>query len=135
MWGSFLAAAGVALGAYSAHGLEKALIALSYEDSLEQRMEWFRTGVSYHLYHALGIMLAGLIAEHRGYSRLLRIAPWGMLVGIVLFSGSLYAMSLAGNNWRFLGAIVPLGGLSFIAGWIALAIGSIQGSEVKSKFN
>ena len=45
MWGSFLAAAGVALGAYSAHGLEKALIALSYEDSLEQRMEWFRRGM------------------------------------------------------------------------------------------
>ncbi len=110
-----LAAAGVGLGAFGAHGLEDRLLQLGYEAELQQRLDWFETGVKYHLYHALGLMVVSQVSA----SRVARIA---FLLGIALFSGSLYAMTLLSDDWSKLGAVVPLGGLSFIAGWILVAV-------------
>jgi len=112
--GALLAAAGVALGAFGAHGLEDRLVALGFEAELSQRMAWFETGVKYQLYHALGLIVVASLAKARWTSL-------SFLLGIVLFSGSLYAMTFLSADWKKLGAVVPLGGLSFILGWVALA--------------
>ncbi len=119
--GALLAAIAVGLGAYAAHGLEATLVGLKYEPDLAKRMDWFETGVRYHLYHAIGIICTVLVAEIAGTARLLRVAPILFLFGIVLFSGSLYVMALGPESWRWLGAIVPLGGIAMIAGWITVA--------------
>lgn len=113
--GATLAAAGVALGAFGAHGLEDRLLQLGYEAELQQRLEWFATGVRYHLYHALGLIVVSRVSNSRA-------ARWSFLVGIMLFSGSLYAMTFLPPDWKKLGAVVPLGGLSFIVGWCLVAI-------------
>jgi len=105
--GCIAALLAVAIGAFGAHGL-KARIA-------PELMPVYKTGVEYHLYHALGLILVGLAAFHLPQSACLRGAGWAMLAGIVLFSGSLYALSLTGLLW--LGAITPLGGAAFIAAW------------------
>jgi uncharacterized membrane protein YgdD (TMEM256/DUF423 family) len=118
--GALLAAAGVALGAFGAHGLDKSLQKLGYSANLDQRLAWFETGVRYHMYHALGLVAVGVLARVSGggYSA----TAWGFLLGIALFSGSLYAMTFAGDAWRKLGMVTPIGGLAFLAGWIALAV-------------
>src|SRR5689334_15569522 len=103
---------GVALGAFGAHGLKNRLA--SKPDG-EQRLAWWQTGAQYHLVHALGIGLAAVrpspVQSGSG------LAPWLFLAGIALFSGSLYTMALTGI--RKLGAVTPLGGLAFLAGWAA----------------
>ncbi len=129
IWGALLAATAVALGAYGAHGLEKKLVALGFATDLAKRMDWFETGVKYHMYHALGMIVVALIMEFSVMerskpSKLLWLVPAFFLNGILLFSGSLYAMTLLSASWSKLGAVVPLGGASFIVGWILLAIGS-----------
>ena len=121
-----LAAAAVGLGAFGAHGLQDTLLELGHEADAVKRIDWFETGVHYHLYHALGILIAVLIAEFSRPTRWLRIAPLLFLIGILLFSGSLYAMALAPEGWRWLGAVVPLGGLAMIIGWIAVACGAMS---------
>lgn len=105
---------GVALGAFGAHGLKKRLAAAVDGD---QRLAWWNTGAQYHLIHALAIGLSALRPDpvHHGSAA----APWLFAGGIALFSGSLYAMTLTGR--RALGAITPLGGLLFLAGWAAIA--------------
>lgn len=119
--GALMAAAGVALGAYSAHGLEKHLESAGYAEEFTQRLDWFETGVQYHMYHAFGLLLVGVLASREGASMALRFAAVVFFLGIVLFSGSLYAMTLASADWRWLGAVVPLGGLSWIIGWVVVA--------------
>ncbi len=84
----------------------------------------YETGVRYQFYHALAL-LAVAFALTRWHSSLIPIAGWLFVAGIVLFSGSLYLLSLSGV--RVLGAITPLGGLAFLAGWILLAVGALQG--------
>jgi uncharacterized membrane protein YgdD (TMEM256/DUF423 family) len=115
--GALLAAAGVALGAYGAHGLDAKLIALGYETQLAERLAWFETGVKYQLYHALALVVLGVHSVRR---RTLIAAMF--LTGVALFSGSLYGMTFLGDAWRKLGAVTPLGGLAFLVGWIALAV-------------
>jgi uncharacterized membrane protein YgdD (TMEM256/DUF423 family) len=105
--GCIAALLAVALGAFGAHGL-KARIA-------PELMAAYQTGVEYHFYHALGVILLGLTALHLPESVYLRSAGWAMLAGIVLFSGSLYLLALTGLVW--LGAITPAGGAAFIAAW------------------
>lgn len=105
--GSIAALLAVALGAFGAHGL-KARIA-------PELLAVYKTGVEYHFYHALGLILVGLAAFHLRGSAYLRGAGWAMLAGIVLFSGSLYLLALTGLRW--LGAITPFGGAAFIAAW------------------
>jgi uncharacterized membrane protein YgdD (TMEM256/DUF423 family) len=129
IWGAFLAATAVGLGAYGAHGLDKQLIALGYEAELGKRLDWFETGVKYHMYHALSMVVIGLVAERFAANRLAKIAPCLFLAGILLFSGSLYAMTLLSASWSKLGAVVPLGGVSFIVGWILLAVAAFKTQE------
>jgi uncharacterized membrane protein YgdD (TMEM256/DUF423 family) len=100
----------VALGAFGAHALKSRL--------KEDRLAVYQTGVLYHLIHGIGIMGIGL-AGSLSDSSLLCTAGWLLAAGIVLFSGSLYALSLTGI--RKLGAVTPLGGLAFLAGWALLA--------------
>ena len=109
----FLAAGGlaaplaVALGAFGAHALKSRLPA-------EMLAVW-HTGVEYHIYHALGLLAVGLVATQLPDSAFLKWSGWLMLAGIVLFSGSLYALALSGV--RSLGAITPVGGAAFLAAW------------------
>jgi uncharacterized membrane protein YgdD (TMEM256/DUF423 family) len=109
---------GVALGAFGAHGLKKRLSAAPDGD---QRLAWWSTGAQYHLIHALAIGLAAMRPDpmHHGSTA----APWLFASGIALFSGSLYAMTLTGR--RALGAITPLGGALFLAGWAAIVYNAL----------
>ncbi|HEX3762473.1 MAG TPA: DUF423 domain-containing protein [Kofleriaceae bacterium] len=113
--GALNAALAVAAGAFAAHGLRERLDA--------RALEVFETGARYHMYHALALIAAGLVAGSA--ARGAAIAAWLFQVGIVLFSGSLYVLALTGT--RGLGAITPLGGLAFLAGWLWLAWAAWRG--------
>ena len=102
----------VGLGAFGAHGLEPILIQ-------NGRLDTFETAVSYHFYHTLGLLGLGILALIKPEWKGLSLAAWGMFLGILIFSGSLYILSLTGITW--LGAITPIGGVGFILGWLALA--------------
>jgi uncharacterized membrane protein YgdD (TMEM256/DUF423 family) len=119
--GSLLAAIGVGLGAFGAHGLEDQLRRLGHEATIAKRLAWFETGVRYHLYHALGLLAVAALASGTVMGWRRAVAPL-FVVGIILFSGSLYAMTFAGDAWRKLGMVTPLGGLAFIIGWILMAV-------------
>jgi uncharacterized membrane protein YgdD (TMEM256/DUF423 family) len=106
----------VALGAFGAHALKTRIA--------PELMAVYRTGVEYHFYHALGLILAGLAAFHLPESACLRSAGWAMLAGIVLFSGSLYLLALTGLPW--LGAVTPVGGVAFLAGWLLFALAALR---------
>jgi uncharacterized membrane protein YgdD (TMEM256/DUF423 family) len=108
--GSLLAGLAVLLGAFGAHGLKEKV---SPEDILI-----FETGVKYHMYHALGLVLIGFLGFHFTKD-VIHLPSILFLVGIVIFSGSLYLLVLSGARW--LGAITPMGGLAFIIGWLLLA--------------
>ncbi|ALS21862.1 MULTISPECIES: DUF423 domain-containing protein [Paenibacillus] len=112
MLGSLNMFIAVALGAFGAHALKKRLS--------EDMMKVYQTGIQYHIAHALGLLLLGPISESVENSSLVIMAGYVLFAGIFLFSGSLYALSLSGV--RKLGAITPLGGLAFLAGWIILMI-------------
>ncbi len=118
----FLAAGGlaalvaVALGAFGAHALKGRL-------SPELLTVW-HTAVEYHLFHALGLLAVGLVAAQLAESTLLKWSGWLMLAGIVLFSGSLYALALTGLRW--LGAVTPAGGTAFIAAWALFVIAILR---------
>jgi uncharacterized membrane protein YgdD (TMEM256/DUF423 family) len=114
--GSIAALLAVAFGAFGAHALKTRIA--------PELMPVYRTGVEYHFYHALGLMLVGLAAFHLPESACLRSAGWAMLAGIVLFSGSLYLLALTSLGW--LGAITPVGGIAFIAGWALFAAAVIK---------
>lgn len=101
----------VGLGAFGAHGLEPILIQ-------NGRLDTFETAVSYHFYHTLGLLGLGILALIKPEWKGLSLAAWGMFFGILIFSGSLYILSLTGITW--LGAITPIGGVGFILGWLAL---------------
>lgn len=110
--GSISAALAVVLGAFGAHALRARLS--------PEMLAVYHTGSQYHFYHALGLILVGVIALHLPALGFLRAAGWLMLAGTVLFSGSLYLLAVTGDRW--LGAVTPLGGLAFIAAWILLAM-------------
>lgn len=104
----------VALGAFGAHSLKQTLST--------DMLAVYQTGVQYHFYHALGLIAVGLVLFQFPTSRLVAFSGWLMLAGIVLFSASLYILSLTGI--RGLGVITPFGGLSFLTGWALFAYGS-----------
>ena len=108
--GAFLAGLAVLLGAFGAHGLKSRV---SSED-----LEIFKTGVRYHMAHAIGLLLIGAIGFHLNHD-LIHIPAYLLTAGIVIFSGSLYLLIL--TNTRWLGAVTPIGGVCFIAGWLLLA--------------
>jgi uncharacterized membrane protein YgdD (TMEM256/DUF423 family) len=111
----------VAFGAFGGHGLRSKLA--DVPDGAK-RLEWWQTGASYHLAHALAIGVAALVAE-RAPSSWTSAAAWAFFAGIVLFSGSLYVMALTGI--RKLGAVTPLGGLALLAGWACLFAAAFRG--------
>lgn len=129
MWiaiGAFIGAAGVGLGAFGAHGLPGLLERLGYSgDDLSRRITIFETAIRYQMFHALALVAVGLALGLRD-TIAWRIAAGAFLVGILIFSGLLKVLTVAGPNWSWLGAVVPVGGVSLIVGWIALAIGAIQ---------
>jgi uncharacterized membrane protein YgdD (TMEM256/DUF423 family) len=111
--GALSAAISVALGAAGAHALA---------NLPELSQSWFRTALHYQQFHALGLLAVGLLAE-RIASRWLVAAGGLMIVGTLLFSGNLYLRSLA--DFHALHVVTPWGGMSFILGWIALAVGAL----------
>lgn len=104
----------VALGAFGAHGLRSRLESLP--DGVK-RLEWWNTAAHYHLTHALALALAAWLV-HRGAGASAVVAGWSFIAGVLLFSGSLYLMTITGQTK--LGAITPLGGLLLLAGWGAV---------------
>jgi uncharacterized membrane protein YgdD (TMEM256/DUF423 family) len=114
--GAINAALAVLLGAFGAHGL-KARISV-------ELLAVYQTGVHYHLFHALGLLAVGIMALHIVDSVYLKWAGWLMLAGIILFSGSLYILSVGGMRW--LGMVTPFGGLAFIAAWILFVVAIIK---------
>jgi len=111
---SLLLALAVAAGAFGAHGL-RAMV------SSTQLAVW-QTAVLYHLVHGVGLLCIGALAGYMGglsANRGLRVAVCLLLLGVVLFSGSLYGLVLSNTPW--LGAITPIGGMAFILGWLLLA--------------
>lgn len=113
--GAVFAGLAVATGAFGAHALES---------RLDERMrQVWETAARYQMYHALALLAVAWIAsrvEHVSTT----VAGWAFVVGIVVFSGSLYALALSGIRW--LGAITPIGGTGFLIGWIALAIATTR---------
>lgn len=116
--GSLLAALAVGLGALGAHALKSHL-------TVEQ-LATYQTAVQYQMYHAIGLVLVGLLTlSHR--SRWLDAAGWSMFVGIILFSGLLYVWLATGR--RLFVYPVPVGGVAFIIGWVMMAIGTFNISQ------
>jgi len=109
----------VALGAFGAHGLKGKLS--------EDMLTVFETGVRYHMYHALGLLILAILAERMSNNRRLLWAGRLMHIGIFLFSGSLYALSLSGL--KLFGPITPLGGVAFIVAWALTAMALWQGNK------
>jgi uncharacterized membrane protein YgdD (TMEM256/DUF423 family) len=108
--GSLSAMLAVALGAFGAHALRASITPL--------RLVTFETGVRYQMYHALALILVALLTAHLP-KRLSAAAGWLFVAGTLFFSGSLYALALTGT--RSWGAVAPIGGVCFLAGWICLA--------------
>ncbi len=116
--GALSALVGVAAGAFGAHGLKSRLDA--------EMLSVFEVGVRYQMYHAFALVIAAWAATRwPGQQPLITASGWLFVAGTLLFSGSLYLLSLTGLRW--LGAVTPLGGLAFLAGWLCLAWASWRG--------
>ena len=106
---------GVTLGAFGAHALRGRMP--------PEMLAVFETGVRYQMYHAAAILIVGLLLGRTG-GRMMSAAGWLFTLGIVLFSGSLYLLALTGATSA--GAVTPLGGLAFLAGWACLALAAVS---------
>jgi uncharacterized membrane protein YgdD (TMEM256/DUF423 family) len=113
--GAISGALGVMIGAFGAHGLKSKLS--------DQMLAVYQTGVQYQFYHTFALLAVGFLAL-KYQSGPLTSSGWSFLVGILLFSGSLYALSISGI--KVLGAITPIGGLFFIVGWVLLLVGILK---------
>ncbi|CAM3425373.1 DUF423 domain-containing protein [Paenibacillus lupini] len=111
--GSILMVIAVAIGAFGAHALKSKIE--------PDKLKVYETGVQYHIIHALGLIGVGLLVDRYPDSGMIVTGGWFLAVGILLFSGSLYVLSM--KRVRLLGPITPLGGLSFMIGWVLIAIG------------
>ena len=105
--GALLAALGILLGAFGAHGLRAALN--------PEALGWWQTGVQYQMWQAIG-----LVAMGAGRLPGIRLSVWLLALGTLIFSGSLYVMALTGARW--LGMVTPVGGVLMIAGWVCLVL-------------
>jgi len=115
--GAILAGLTVVIGAFGAHALRPLLEA-------NDRVSAFETGVLYQMFHSLAILITGIIAHHYPSKNISR-AFWCFLIGVLLFSGSLYGLATVG--WMWLGPVTPVGGLFFIVGWVLLTLGVLKG--------
>jgi len=109
---SLSAMTGVGLGAFGAHGLKNVLS--------PELLTVYQTGVTYQMWHALGLMGISLVHQQSPESKLINWAGWLMFIGIILFSGSLYLLAILNLKW--IGIITPIGGVSFIMAWVLIAI-------------
>ncbi|HEY7897746.1 MAG TPA: DUF423 domain-containing protein [Gemmatimonadaceae bacterium] len=114
--GSVNAALAVILGAFGAHMLKARLS--------PEMLNVYQVGSHYHFYHAIGMLVVGLLAAQLHNDGAVQLSGFLMLAGIVLFSGSLYLLAVTGLTW--LGAVAPLGGLAFIAAWVVLAVAVLR---------
>ncbi|MDZ7755850.1 DUF423 domain-containing protein [Rhodohalobacter sp.] len=114
--GSIFMALAVAFGAFGAHIVQDMLT--------PERFQVYQTGVEYHFYHAMGLLLLGAVSYHIQDSKWIGRSGIAFIAGIIIFSGSLYILTLTDTGW--LGAVTPLGGVAFILGWIFLAIGTAK---------
>lgn len=110
--GSVSAAIGIAAGAFGAHGLKNVLT--------PEMLVIYETAARYQMYHALGMIVAGMLTSHQQITIWSHRAGVAFLLGTILFSGSLYALTISTERW--FGAIAPLGGVCFILGWLFLAV-------------
>jgi uncharacterized membrane protein YgdD (TMEM256/DUF423 family) len=116
--GALNAFVSIALGAFGAHGLKDKLTA--------HYMDVYHTGVQYQMMHALGLILVGILSEKLVQAQgLMGWAGWLMFAGIILFSGSLYILSI--TQIKVLGAITPIGGVLFLISWILVVIAVVKG--------
>ena len=115
--GAVLSGLGVLIGAFGAHGLRDRVTA--------DMLAVFETGVRYHLIHGLAV-LAVAWAASRWPNAWIGAAGWLFVAGVVVFSGSLYILAISGARWW--GAVAPIGGVCFLAGWAALAVGALRAS-------
>jgi uncharacterized membrane protein YgdD (TMEM256/DUF423 family) len=106
----------VALGAFGAHGLKDRLDA--------HYLDIWKTGVTYQMFHALGILVVAMLLGKFAGSALFTWSGWLMLIGIIFFSGSLYLLSL--TKVGILGAITPIGGVCFLAAWVLVIVGAVK---------
>lgn len=106
----------VGLGAFGAHGLEATLTA-------NGRLDTYETAVKYQFYHTLALLLLGILMLNLSHDYF-SWAAWSFLIGMVIFSGSLYTLSLTNITW--LGAITPIGGVGLILGWVFLILGVVR---------
>ena len=114
--GAVLGALAVMSGAFGAHALKSVLT--------ERTQGWYDTAVSYHAQHALALIVSGVMIRISGGSGWLSAAAVALLIGLLVFSGSLYLMAFTG--WTRLGMITPVGGLLLIIGWLSLAVGALR---------
>lgn len=134
MWGALNGALAVIAGAFGAHGLEASLS--------PERLSVYQTAATYHMNHALALVLTGMLAAHgprgragpdgeasraAGPKRMYLWAGGAFLAGILVFSGSLYALAITGIG--ALGAITPIGGVGFIVGWVLLSAAALSGGR------
>jgi uncharacterized membrane protein YgdD (TMEM256/DUF423 family) len=117
--GSLFGGLAVVFGSFGAHALKARLT--------PELVATFETGVRYQMYHALALLVVASVAERRPTDGLLGAGGWLFVVGILLFSGSLYMLTLSGIRW--LGAITPVGGTAFIIGWFCVAVAALRGRE------
>lgn len=106
----------VALGAFGAHGLEGKIS--------EKYLKTWNTAVQYQMFHAIGLFVVAFLADKFSHVSLITTAGWSLFVGIILFSGSLYVLSISGI--KVLGAITPLGGVAFLIGWTLLIVAAAK---------
>lgn len=109
----------VGLGAFGAHGLEATLTA-------NGRLDTYETAVKYQFYHTLALLLIGLLLMNISHDYFIW-AAWSFIIGMIIFSGSLYILSLTNITW--LGAITPIGGLALIVGWVFLILGASKAAS------
>jgi len=114
---------GVAMGAFGAHGLKNILSA--------EMLAVYKTAVDYQMWHALGLGLIAVFRQQSPDAQYLKWAGWLMFSGIVLFSGSLYLLSILSIKW--LGMITPIGGVCFLLAWVFVAIFAYKPTKVKEK--
>jgi len=120
--GAVLGGLSVALGAFGAHGLRGLVTA----DLLAN----FETAARYQMYHALALLAVAIVGGDARRARPANVAGWLFVVGVIIFSGSLYVMTFTGLRW--LGAITPIGGAAMIAGWAALGVSAIRGESSRT---
>lgn len=118
--GAISAFLGVALGAFGAHGLRSRVA--------PEMLAVFETGVRYQMYHALALLIVGVVASRVAIPPTVMAAGWLFVVGTLLFSGSLYLLALTGTRWW--GAVTPIGGVAFLAGWLLLIVAALRAASI-----